>query len=526
MSPGNFGRVVIVALLLPSLPGGADFAQEAPGEYDEFRIEVDSGTKPAQGEWKWKAAVRACAKPEYIGKDDETTPAVTKGDLDYLRDRLNLEPNLDRIRAIGDAVRATILGPKLEPMLASCFAEAQNNHGRGLRLVVVLKQGVVPPDTVGPIEVPVEALRVLSIPNLEEFPATDTRFLVVRSLDQQPVEPTPVKSPVRMLVIAASPTDQVGSASVKESIDAICRALRGLAFDDQCQSLPSGPVKVTLCKGVTRRRFEDLMNREGPWDIVHFVGHGAFPSEGDEDPTPRAQLLFQREDGTSDRVGALEFATALKIGHPRLVVLTACSSAAPRPAEGASLRSRALANPFDGVAQHLLRTNVTSVVAMQFDFEVKAAELFSREFYDSLIRWQQNDDVAVARCRNALAFDSDFGHGIWITPALYSRSRGGRIFQYLDHLELGGMVLDGTTLQPLPGVSLTVRGILGADGRIPVAVTDAQGQFRFGDLQPSEARQVDLVAEKEGYQLERSRPTLGNPMQYLKLRRIRPGGGP
>ena len=233
----------------------------------------------------------------------------------------------------------------------------------------------------------------------------------------------------------------------------------------------------------------------------------------------RAHLLFERPTSReSDPVGADEFGVALN--RPdlrlRLVVLTACSSAAAQPKDPGE--SKYLANAFDGVAHHLLRaTDVSAVVAMQFDLEVAAAKVFAREFYKSLLADQEDIDVAVSRCRQELATRFDLGSGVWITPALYSRSRNGRVFEFRERLGLGGSVIDADTLRPLPGVKLIIEDIDDLFGKTPTAVTNEAGRFRFPDLPPSLERQVRLVAQRTGYQVSRTDPTLGNMSHTIKL---------
>jgi hypothetical protein len=325
-----------------------------------------------------------------------------------------------------------------------------------------------------------------------------------------------------MLVVAASP---VGEEDVKatDSLDAIRDALRGLAFDPAGRPLANGPVRVTLCCPPTRGRFEQLLRDEGPWHIVHFVGHGAFQVVGD-DPTPSAHLLFERpQTRESDPVGAETLGVLLTLNKPgpRLVVLTACSSAAAKPRDPG--RYKYPASAFDGVSHHLLRaTDVTAVVAMQFDLEVAAARVFAREFYKSFLLERQDIDVAVGRCRQALATAFDVGTGVWVTPALYSRSRDGRIFEFREPLGLGGMIVDAATLRPVPGVRLMIEDLDDVSGKAPTAVTDEDGRFRFQLLPPSPERQVRLRAEKAGYQISRSDPTLGNMSHTIKL--VREGG--
>jgi len=493
-------------------------AQEARGGFEEFRIEINSeGEAVREGSKKppeWHVRILSCPIDEFNDRSTRIPLSFTIKRLNFLRRRQGQDPDLGKLRCIGDAVRKSILDEKLEPALVASVALARS-QGKGLRLVFVLKQENVAEDSISPAELPVEAIRFPHILTLTEFPATGRNFTVSRSLGQPTVAPPEVIYPVRMLIVAAAPIGQ-NDVKAEESLSAIRAALNGLAFDAAGQPLANGPVRVTFCDPPTRDRFQQLLRDEGPWHIVHFVGHGAFQPVGD-DPTPRAHLLFERPTSReSDPVGADEFGVALNRPGLRLVVLTACSSAAAQPKDPGN--SKYPANAFDGVAHHLLRaTDVSAVVAMQFDLEVAAAKVFAREFYKSLLADQEDIDVAVSRCRQELATRFDLGSGVWITPALYSRSRNGRVFEFRERLGLGGSVIDADTLRPLPDVKLIIEDIDDLFGKTPTAVTDEAGRFRFPDLPPSLERQVRLVAQRPGYQVSRTDPTLGNMSHAIKL---------
>ena len=125
--------------------------------------------------------------------------------------------------------------------------------------------------------------------------------------------------------------------------------------------------------------------------------------------------------------------------------------------------------------------------------------------------------MAVAQARFALSKKFMNNTGVWITPALYSRSRNGRVFEFRERLGLGGSVIDADTLRPLPSVKLIIEDIDDLFGKTPTAVTDEAGRFRFPDLPPLPERQVRLVAQRPGYQVSRTDPTLGNMSHTIKL---------
>ena len=390
------------------------------------------------------------------------------------------------------------------------------DRDKSLRIVLVLKGQHIADASIIPAEIPIEAIHFSGPFILDEFPSTGPSFTVSRSLDESPTDPLVVAYPIRILVVTASPTDKIG-VQVEAQRNAIREGLKGLAFDDQGNPLDHGAVQVKFCDPPTWDKFRGLLREEGPWHIVHFAGHGAFEA-GIEDPTQRAKVLFEKlENRESDPVGAEELSLALA-GYPdlKLVVLTACSSAAARPVDPDPSKYEAYA--FDGIAQRLLRSrNVSAVIAMQFDLEIEAAKVFSKGFYRSLLADGQDIDVAVAQSRRELAEKFRMNSGIWITPVLYTRCLNGRVFEFPARLGLAGIVMDAEKLRPVEGIELRIEDLKDIYGKTPTAVTDSAGQFRFQGLPPGPDRQVHIGTTRAGYRISPSPAQLGNTSHRIKL---------
>jgi hypothetical protein len=525
MSLRRKGAMPIFLALAATLSPRPLAAQAVRPAMEEFRVEIKSSDQDGEckGPRKWRVTIKACPIDDFVGESICVTPKFGMDELKELRDRKGWMANLEKLLLYGAKVRDSVLGaprdgPSFQTALVSSFALAREK-GRGLRFVVELKADTTDDDVISPAELPIELIRP-EIKHLPDFPATGFDLTVSRTLEPPRSVPQEVVYPVRMLVVAASPKNE-SVTEAKKSIEAIKGALENLAFNGG-RALKNGSVEVVFCKPPTLAKFQELLgDRTKAWHIIHFVGHGGFtPTE--DDPTPQAHLLFERPGGDRQFVGARDFAAAFQ-NHPelRLVVLTACSSAAAKPAQTG--RSLYPASAFDGVAHHLLRLpGVTAVVAMQFDFEVEAASIFTREFYTALLKDQQDVDLAVAQARQQLALS--FGHntGIWITPSLYSRCRNGRVFEFRERLGLGGSVIDALTRKPLAGVKLTLPELKDLDGNTPTAFTDQAGQFRFDNLPPLPEIQTRLRAEKDGYEVTTSDPTLGNMSQSFKMSRLSP----
>jgi hypothetical protein len=497
---------------------------ESRDQFEEFRLLVKSESqfrpdgKKVEG---WRVSIVSCP----IGSYENTfiQPSFNTDDLKSLRRRRGQDPNLNELHRIGDTVRSSILDGKLEPIFRASLNLAWKQE-KGLRLVVLFTEQDVAEHVINPAELPIEAIRLpYGISTFKDFAATNRQFAVSRGLDQLNVVPPHIAYAVRVLVVAPSPKHPLGP-SAEEQCKSIRKVFRGLAFDKRGEALKNGPVHVEFCDPPTYTEFQARLRTGGPWHIVHFVGHGGFQVV-DEDPTPQAHLIFEREaDHESDPKNAEELAILLnksELSQLRLVVLTACSSAAPTPRDPG--RYKYPASALDGVAQHLLRAGkVSAVVAMQFDLEIPAAEIFAREFYASLLADGQDIDVAVTEARQELALGGRYSldSGTWITPAVYTRCLGGRVFEFMQQTRLAGTVTDADTFLPLQDVQLTLKDVEDINGMTPTVSTDEKGRFRFRRLPPGPERRVSLVAQRPGYLDSRTEQTLGHTHLVVKLSKL------
>jgi hypothetical protein len=197
----------------------------------------------------------------------------------------------------------------------------------------------------------------------------------------------PIRGPIRVLVVASNPD---GDLNLAPERDALARLFTGDRFspdflDGTEATFPAFARRV----------------RQGGYDIVHFMGHGAF------DPQTRAgQLLFH--DGLRPASALVDlFADR---SETRLVVLNACRSAETSDVPGA--------NPFAGVASALLIAGVPAVVAMQRPIGNDAAIAFSTEMYSGLAAGTPLVD-AVDAARKRVKDEGDADSAEWATPVLF-----------------------------------------------------------------------------------------------------------
>jgi hypothetical protein len=258
-------------------------------------------------------------------------------------------------------------------------------------------------------ELPLEALYSTEVGYLAPNPMTPVSRSLKFERDRDPYRIIP---PLLVLAIVATPQDKP-AAKMQDEKDVIQNALQPL--------IDVGAVDLQFCEPPTRTQLAERL-KEG-FHILHFVGHGAFEIIGG-DPTPRPHLCLEN-NAQSDPLDAETLEVMLQNSGVHLVVMTACSSAAPTPQQVGDT-----VGPLDGVAQRLVAgvSGVNAVVAMQFDLESAAAVTFSGSFYKHLLEPGRKLDEVVALCRRDLASQLNAGHRAWVTPVVYWRCKNGELF--------------------------------------------------------------------------------------------------
>lgn len=240
------------------------------------------------------------------------------------------------------------------------------------------------------------------------FDATFDQFLnhsvetpLVRFLNlPSPPRAVTIQPPLKILVVISLPSDWE-ELSADQEWENIQRELRELT--------QRGVITLERTDQATLPALQRKL-RQGEYHILHFVGHGEYLPERQENV-----LLFENADGQSRQVDGSTLGTLL-LDHRslRLVMLNAC--------EGARASHR---DPFGGVAQKVIQKGIPAVVAMQFAISDTAALRLSAEFYSALAD-NYPIDAALAEARRAIFFDDNAVE--WATPVLYMRSPDGVIF--------------------------------------------------------------------------------------------------
>jgi outer membrane protein assembly factor BamB len=222
----------------------------------------------------------------------------------------------------------------------------------------------------------------------------------IRDLPQH-APPLPLRPPLQILGMAASPSD-LAKLDVQHE-----RELLELSLADLTRS---GSVSLTWIDGQGWRDLQEAMS-QGPWHILHFVGHGGFNEEMGE-----GVIALCKDDGRAHLVSATSLGRLLDDHYAlRLVLLNACEGA--RSAMGALSSS----------AELLVQRGVPAVVAMQYQITDAAAVQFSHAFY-AAVASGQSAVASLTEARIAMSVANERSVE-WAVPVLHQRAGSGQLFE-------------------------------------------------------------------------------------------------
>ena len=218
----------------------------------------------------------------------------------------------------------------------------------------------------------------------------------------QPLESSPFRVPLRVLVVISNPSD-LAHLDVETEKKIIRKSLNPLIL--------GGDVRLRICEHTTLDKFSEELNKEP--DIIHFIGHGYFDTDEQE-----AFLDFEYKDGTAHPVDSETIGNLLHDSSAKMVILNNCEGAAST-----------MDNAFTGVAQNLIKCGIPVVVAMQLDMPDDAALLFSQAFYSTFIT-SHSVDMAVTEARRIIMTQCGLNKPDWANPVLFLRADGSKTFEF------------------------------------------------------------------------------------------------
>ena len=214
--------------------------------------------------------------------------------------------------------------------------------------------------------------------------------------------PQRVRPPLRVLGIVSSPLEMPALSLEKEK-DNLAQALDG--------PVGRGLVELHWAPEASWAELQAIL-LDGPWHIVHFIGHAGLDVHGDE-----GSVTLVTDDGRADSVAAHQFVDLLHQASPipRLVVLNSCRGS-----------QNSASNSFSRIADALVRGGISSVVVMQYEVSERSASAFARAFYSDIADGRSIDESLTS---GRVAIRDTSQHTLeWLTPVLYLRGRDPRLF--------------------------------------------------------------------------------------------------
>lgn len=400
----------------------------APGRSGFYSTHVlHSPAGEAQGTlaWPWSAA-------EWQGLLQNLRAAV-EGE--------QLEQSAQLARTVGETLFRTLFNGNVSTCYEASRAAA-HIQGKGLRI----KLRIEPPELHG---VPWE---LLFDSRLGEYLALSRQTPLVRYLAvPQPILPLAVESPLRILVMAASPNG-VAALDLRQEQVRLAAALAPL--------VAQGQAEVVWLAGQSWRDLQEAMQR-GPWHIFHYIGHGAY-----DETLGEGVLIVAGDAGEPRLLSGGEFARLFD-GQPalRLAVLNACEGA-----RGDEQRA------FSSLGAALVWRGLPAVVAMQYALSDGAALEFSRTFYTALAAGLPVD-AATGEARKALSLSRPQSLE-WLTPVLFLRAPDGQLWPSAPPPLPAGMAQVQPARPAKPGIQANIH--IGGSATGSTIVVGSQNSLASG----------------------------------------------
>jgi CHAT domain len=298
-------------------------------------------------------------------------------------------PEFDSAKGFGSALFDALFQGEVRDLYHAASAEA-DSAGKGLRITLLLGQA---PEL---MHVPWEYLCEGG-----DFLSVSERTPIVRYLDLKKAHrPFRVDPPLRIVGMVSSPSDVI-ELNVEEEKRRLEHALGDL--------LARGLVEIVWLERATLRALLRTLE-ERDLHVFHYIGHGAFDKQAGD-----GVLMLEDDRGRGKPVTGMYLGQLLQDERTlQLVVLNACEGARTDPEDA-----------FGGVAASLVKREIPSVVAMQFEITDDAAILFAEGFYSALARSSPVDAALAAARKEIWAAYNDIE---WGTPVLFMRVPDGRIF--------------------------------------------------------------------------------------------------
>ena len=301
------------------------------------------------------------------------------------------QPSVD-VQQLGQELFGSLFDASMQSLLVSSQDKAEKEQ-RGLRIKLR-------------IEAPELAMlpwEFLYDPGRSDYLSLAASRPLVRYVPlKAPSEALAIARPLRILGVIASPAGlkPLNVERERQRLELAVDALRG-----------RGDVELVWLGGQSARYLQAAL-RDGPWHVLHFIGHGGFDREAGH-----GFLVLANDEGGPKLLYADDLSHLVNDHRDlRLVVLNACDGARGNEVD-----------LFSSSASFLVRQGTPAVVAMQFEITDEAAIEFSRSFYEALADGAPID-TALGEARKSMSIAHQ-GSLEWGTPVLYTHAADGRLFK-------------------------------------------------------------------------------------------------
>jgi hypothetical protein len=248
-------------------------------------------------------------------------------------------------------------------------------------------------------------------PDRRKFLATEEIHFVRNVFTAVPAQTIERRTRLRMLVVEAQPTGTAPLAIADEE-ERIRHRFQPL--------IDAGLIEIEVLAHVTADRlheriFASWIERR-PYDIVHFIGHGEFTRQQDDDDG-QGQLLFHAANGGTQRVNIQTLREILCNRGVQIVFLNACDTG--RDSRGQLNR---------GVGQALMEGGLPAVVANQYPVLDPSAVAFAQRLYWALAQGASLGEAA-REARIAVNYSITGELIDWAVPVVYARDPNYRVCQ-------------------------------------------------------------------------------------------------
>ena len=306
--------------------------------------------------------------------------------------RVLVTPEEELVQTLGQAFFDFLFGGEVGQLYRASQGMAAQ-QGRGLRLKLRLQAP----------ELAALPWELLYDGRQGEHLALSTRTPLVRYLPvAHPPQPLQVQPPLQILAVVGHmpPGQDLDVDQERSRMETALAELR-----------QRGLVALSWAQNQSWRELQRTL-RQGPWHVVHFIGHGAFHQERDE-----GAVLLADDEGQGHWFTATQFGRLLADQSAlRLVLLNAC--------EGGRGSDQ---DVFASTGATLVRRGAPAVISMQHEISDRAALEFTRAFYEALAD-ALPVDLAVTEARKAISLLAPDSVE-WATPVLHMRSPEGRLFE-------------------------------------------------------------------------------------------------